>query len=99
MEEINDVHHTWIALCNTYTRDSDNLETIYTEIVTSYREPHRFYHTLSHVRDLVSLIQECGEVEGKATLLFTAFFHDVVYNPGSSSNEKESAAIARAGRS
>jgi len=96
MEENNDLYQTWSKLCNTYTQDTKNVATIYNQLIKSYSEPHRYYHTLDHVRDLVHLINECDEVENKEMLLFAAFFHDVVYSPGSKSNEKESCVMARA---
>src|SRR5687768_6407270 len=95
MKEVNDVQHVWMQLCNTYDKDLSRAETIYTDIVKSYSQPHRAYHTLDHVNELITFINTSGEVKMKSMLLFAAFFHDVVYDPGSSSNERESAAIAR----
>jgi predicted metal-dependent HD superfamily phosphohydrolase len=96
MKQIQDLYKVWSELCNAYTQEADNIVSIYTEIVKSYGEPHRRYHSLEHVRDLISLIEGCNEVEDKPMLFFAAFFHDVIYKPGSSSNEKESAVVARA---
>jgi predicted metal-dependent HD superfamily phosphohydrolase len=95
MEEVNDVQQVWMQLCNTYNSDLNRAETTYSGIVKSYSQPQRAYHTLDHVNELITFINTSGDVKVKSMLLFTAFFHDVVYDPGSSSNETESAAIAR----
>ena len=64
-----------------------------------YDQPHRAYHNMGHVQDvLASLDLVLGThlappVQPKDTAITTlaAFFHDVIYNPKSSTNEKDSA--------
>ncbi|KAL3827067.1 hypothetical protein ACHAXA_007574 [Cyclostephanos tholiformis] len=64
-----------------------------------YNEPHRAYHNMSHVQDLLASLDLVLEthiepsVEPKDTAIATiaAFFHDVIYNPKSSTNERDSA--------
>jgi predicted metal-dependent HD superfamily phosphohydrolase len=64
-----------------------------------YSEPHRAYHNMSHVRDLLASLDLVLEthlepsVQPKDVAITTiaAFFHDVIYNPRSSTNEKDSA--------
>eukprot|EP00984_Skeletonema_dohrnii_P032048 scaffold25438_cov97-Skeletonema_dohrnii-CCMP3373.AAC.3 len=65
-----------------------------------YAEPHRAYHNMTHVQDVIasldflldgldsSIAPTTREV---AILILAAFFHDVIYNPKSSTNEKDSA--------
>ena len=126
---------TAIAISN-----ATNLSTIissvsqkwYDIIVCYYTEPHRAYHNLRHVEDVLTSIDilldtriggsSSGSVGGveesfinrklfsssspddnnndfvskimeknKAIFTLAAFFHDVIYNPKSSTNEKDSA--------
>jgi hypothetical protein len=89
----------------------------YDKIVRHYSEPHRAYHNLIHVEDVLASIEllldtSHGSVDGAssstgnfttdtvhdccskaktAILTLAAFFHDVIYNPKSSTNEKDSA--------
>jgi predicted metal-dependent HD superfamily phosphohydrolase len=64
-----------------------------------YNEPHRAYHNMSHVRDVLASLDLVLEthptppVQQKHIAITTlaAFFHDVIYNPKSSTNEKDSA--------
>lgn len=57
------------------------------EIERRYSEPHRHYHTLGHVRDMLHLVN--GEAAVAAT-----WFHDIVYDPSRVDNEEASARIA-----
>jgi predicted metal-dependent HD superfamily phosphohydrolase len=62
-----------------------------------YNKPHRAYHNMSHVQyviaslDLVLEAHLKPSVQPKETAITTiaAFFHDVIYNPKSSTNEKD----------
>lgn len=63
-------------------------------------EPHRAYHNLSHVEDVLSSLDAllapprgAASPEDTAILILAAFFHDVVYNPKSTTNEKDSAGL------
>ena len=61
-----------------------------------YSEPHRVYHDLRHINDLLTLIDEHVENEEQALLLkAVAWFHDAFYDPklGSPQNEQKSIEI------
>jgi predicted metal-dependent HD superfamily phosphohydrolase len=58
------------------------------ELESRYSEPHRHYHTLTHVEHLLELLPHAGE-----TVLAAIWFHDVIY--GGDANEERSAALAR----
>lgn len=59
-------------------------------IYDHYREPHRYYHTLTHLDDLFRQIKQRGLV-GDDAILLAAVYHDVIYDPQSSTNEEDSA--------
>lgn len=73
------------------------------KVTAMYNEPHRAYHNMTHVEDVLSsldyLMEEedvhCNEQASVdvAITTFAAFFHDVVYNPKSATNEKDSAEL------
>lgn len=66
---------------------------IYFEIHDAYKQPHRYYHNLDHLNDLLKKIEFFSELsspqfirgantnpsEEYETLVFIAFFHDCVY--------------------
>lgn len=67
-----------------------------------HREPHRLYHGVRHLEFVVGDLVEVLSDEAAPTrppdhgvVIAAAFFHDVVYDPRSSTNEIDSAAFAR----
>jgi predicted metal-dependent HD superfamily phosphohydrolase len=65
-------------------------EAAFDDLVARYAEPHRRYHTLDHVRDVLDSLVDAGPA-----LLFAAWFHDAVYDPRASDNEEQSAELMR----
>jgi predicted metal-dependent HD superfamily phosphohydrolase len=70
------------------------------KVTKLYAEPHRAYHNMTHVQDLITSLDFLLEGEDsssdatnneEAILILAAFFHDVIYNPKSSTNERDSA--------
>lgn len=67
------------------------------ELFTRHREPHRHYHTLTHV---AHVLRTAGElmaavpVADPSTVRLAAWFHDAIYDPVSATNEEDSAALA-----
>ncbi len=60
----------------------------YNIYLSMWREPHRFYHNETHLFDLM------GKIGGdNIPGLYWALFHDIIYNPKSSTNEEDSAAF------
>jgi len=57
-------------------------------VIDRYDEPHRFYHTLQHITDVLNYLHthiDCNE------LFLTAVFHDIIYDPSAKNNEELSA--------
>jgi predicted metal-dependent HD superfamily phosphohydrolase len=60
-----------------------------------YSQPHRKYHNLMHIEDVLLRIEELEPpVEHELTLALAAWFHDAVYQPGKDDNEDRSAYVA-----
>jgi predicted metal-dependent HD superfamily phosphohydrolase len=62
-------------------------------ILTCWNESHRHYHNQDHLYDLLERI---GQVSTPGSLEYDklvlgAIFHDIIYNPSSSTNEEDSA--------
>lgn len=64
------------------------------EIASRYSEPGRFYHTLDHVADCLD--QLAGTAHDTPLLRLALYYHDIVYDPCSDSNELLSARFATA---
>lgn len=60
-----------------------------------YSQPHRRYHNLMHIEDVLLRIEELEPpVEHELALALAAWFHDAVYQPGKDDNEDRSAYVA-----
>jgi len=71
-------------------------------LVTRHAEPHRRYHTADHVRWVLHHVEAILAAEPRPdgapvdddAIRVAALFHDIVYDPRSTTNETESADIA-----
>lgn len=64
------------------------VDAAYDDLVTRYGEPHRRYHTLEHIGEVLDRVHGT-EVE------LAAWYHDVIYDPTESDSEARSATHAR----
>lgn len=86
---------TFIGLLKNFT-DNDRLtEELWTEIEKNYSGKKRYYHTLQHLDNLLAQLTEVkGEIQNWETILFTLYYHDIIYNSLKSDNEEKSAELA-----
>lgn len=59
------------------------------EILNKYDEPHRYYHNWNHIEDLLTQARDKNILSDN--LFLAIVFHDIIYDPLSSSNEVDSA--------
>jgi pantetheine-phosphate adenylyltransferase len=84
------IYQTYLPILQTYgLKDLDAL-------INHWQEPHRYYHTEQHLDFLLTGIEKLaaqGEISAndQASLVMTAFFHDVIYDPTRQDNEEKSA--------
>jgi predicted metal-dependent HD superfamily phosphohydrolase len=74
-----------------------DVEPILDSVLQGWREPHRRYHGLDHLRDCLARLDE-SPAAGKDRDLAEAalWYHDLIYQAGAADNEARSAARARA---
>ena len=64
------------------------------DILSRWHEPHRHYHNLTHLSDMLSQIEDLFDYKMDVfkyeSYILAAFFHDVVYDPKSIKNEENS---------
>lgn len=75
--------------------DPAQAEPLWTALENAYTGPGRFYHNLAHLQHLYMELHEIKHlVQDWDTLLFTLFYHDVVYEATQKDNEVQSAIYA-----
>ncbi len=60
------------------------------DVINLYDEPHRFYHTLAHIEEVLKQLHSVDLLK-RDELFLAAVFHDIIYDPRSASNEEDSA--------
>jgi predicted metal-dependent HD superfamily phosphohydrolase len=67
-------------------------------VVAAWSEPHRRYHDLAHLAAVLGIVGELAQsADDPDVVRLAAWYHDVVYDPQRTDNERVSAQRARAG--
>ncbi|MCK5854977.1 MAG: hypothetical protein KAG56_07120 [Sulfurovaceae bacterium] len=86
----------FIQLCEKYTTDKKLIDNLWLEIVSRHNESHRHYHTLTHLNHLFKNLEPLSkQIISWDTILFSIFYHDIIYDISSNKNEEESASFAK----
>ncbi len=73
---------------------ADDSSEIHQRLLDGYREPQRHYHTLAHIEQCLGMFDQCKSLASNPDALELAvWFHDVIFEPGKSDNEKRSAQL------
>jgi predicted metal-dependent HD superfamily phosphohydrolase len=87
---------TFIELVQKYSKDLSLVESLLDEIEKSYTSKKRFYHTLSHLENLLQqLLEVKNKIQNWDSVLFAMYYHDIVYKASKSDNENKSAEVAK----
>lgn len=78
----------FLQFARVHGADEATAERWWNEVQRRYAEPHRRYHTLRHIEEMLDLLPHVDE-----TVLAAVWFHDVIYGGGR--NEERSAELAR----
>lgn len=67
----------------------------YEDLVRRYSEPHRFYHTLTHISQCLEELQSARHLAVDSNAIeVTVWFHDAIYDTRAGDNEERSAELA-----
>ena len=87
----------WRLLVSKYCRDEHIISSLLEEVINRYSEAYRYYHNLRHVHSLLGLFRHYkGAIRKKDVVLFSIYYHDIIYIPGRDDNEYQSALVAEA---
>ncbi|MDI1465802.1 metal-dependent phosphohydrolase [Catellatospora sp. KI3] len=68
------------------TAPDDTLTAVGTELVNRWSEPHRYYHSLSHLAATLDLVDD-------PVVALALWGHDAIYDPTAADNEERSAEL------
>ncbi|MGV3503592.1 MAG: hypothetical protein ACO1O1_07780 [Adhaeribacter sp.] len=90
-----DLKHVWEELACRYTGNLSLAHGLWSEIHHQYTARKRHYHNLRHLAYMAGLALEYEKLlDDPDTLLFSIFYHDIIYRIKSAENEQKSAAVA-----
>ncbi|MBB6369214.1 hypothetical protein [Chryseobacterium shigense] len=82
-------------LCLHFTKDQILIESLWQEIETKYSGKGRYYHDLLHLENMFTELENVKiHIEDYHSISFAVFYHDVIYDATSKSNEEKSALYA-----
>jgi predicted metal-dependent HD superfamily phosphohydrolase len=82
-------------LVGRYSNNSALAQTLWLEIEKAYSGKKRYYHNLQHLQNMYNELLCCRDmIADWDTLLFSVFYHDIVYKATSKENEEKSAEAA-----
>lgn len=82
-------------LLRRYTSNHALIIGLWNEIEERYSNRKRHYHTLNHLQNLITALQEYQlQVKDWDTMLLAVFYHDIVYNVLKTNNEEKSGSLA-----
>ena len=90
-----DLKPIWISLVSTYSEGQEQTDLLWEEIESCYSDNTRYYHNLEHLRYMLKLKEELNSVfKDQEVVLFSIFYHDIIYNVKRQDNELKSAELA-----
>ncbi|PKV62434.1 HD domain-containing protein [Pontibacter ramchanderi] len=90
------IRSEWEALCRRYSADEALIGQLWVELVKAYTAKDRHYHNLTHISYMLELAHRYNVANDQVyLLLFSIFYHDIVYKATRSDNEEQSAALAQ----
>jgi len=85
----------FIELLTNYTDRNYLTNELWAEIEQHYSDAKRHYHTLQHLENLlIQLTEVKNEIQNWDTILFSLYYHDIIYDATKSDNEDKSAELA-----
>ena len=85
----------WMRLLESLDVAPADAYPLFDRLVAAYQEPHRHYHNLEHITEMLKIV---GKLADSATplpaLQLAVWFHDAVYDPHAKDNEEQSAVLA-----
>jgi predicted metal-dependent HD superfamily phosphohydrolase len=81
-----------VALLSSWHADPGDVANAADGLVAHYCEPHRRYHTLEHIDEVLAVTDS---IDATAEVTAAVWFHDAIYDPRAADNEARSAVYAR----
>jgi predicted metal-dependent HD superfamily phosphohydrolase len=89
------LQQTFQNLLSAHAPNNNLTDSLWKEIHQHYTHKKRHYHNLAHLEHLLKQLEPVrAKLQNRDTILFSLFYHDIIYNPLKSDNEEQSALLA-----
>ena len=86
----------WVELLTQFEIETAIQERLWTEIEKHYSGKNRHYHNLIHLEKMMeAYFEHIDYIKQKETILFSIFYHDIIYQPIRRDNEEKSAKLMK----
>lgn len=90
-----DLRAIWNQSAASHSKNTFLINKLWEEIESNYSHKKRHYHNLQHLHYMMEKLQVYKDhLENVGTIIFSIFYHDIVYNPKKQNNEEKSAEVA-----
>ncbi len=79
------------SLCASAGISTEKGDEMWDMVKIRYTESHRYYHTLQHIADLLSMSSEAINIKKPDIVDWAIIYHDIIYDAKSKTNEEDSA--------
>lgn len=92
-----DMKAVFLSAASGNSGESRLIKLLWQEIEAAYQHENRYYHTMKHLQQVYAeLLPLKKNISDWNVILFSLFYHDIIYEPTQQDNESKSAAIAKA---
>ncbi|WP_426276962.1 hypothetical protein ACN9MN_17075 [Chryseobacterium sp. S-02] len=83
-------------ICLPLTQDQKLIGKLWSEVERNYSQKGRYYHNLEHLENMFSELDAIKDkISNYSNISFSVFYHDLIYDASSKSNEEKSAEFAK----
>ena len=89
------IRGVWEQLAGKYNNNPELIDRFFGEIARKYTSSRRHYHNLHHIQALLQFCETyAGQLQDRDVVMFSIFYHDIIYNVLRKDNEPRSARLA-----
>ena len=90
------LQNVFLTIASKFSDDEKLKNTLWSELEKQYSSPRRHYHNLVHLENMITELDAVKkQIANYDVILFSVFYHDVIYNATAGDNEEKSAELAR----
>lgn len=96
-ERLDGLQRSWVNLLAPFGVTPAAAYPAFDRLVEAYSEPHRHYHNLEHVGEVLRVVGRLSaglSLADVSALQLAVWYHDAIYDPKAKDNEERSAAFA-----